>query len=443
MNQSNAVGYGVLDFPCGAERLSDGTTIIADAGDEQQLGSEILIVDPNGQIVWNYTEGLSFAHSALLLSNGNFLVTDTTNNRVIEISRHKEIVFSSDCWSNNTGKLSDGSHLNYPNDAHELSDGCLLITDRNNDRCVIVNRNGEVRWQYSENLRHPHNADPLDNGNILIADSDSNRVVEVNRDKQIVWSYGEGDGDLALGWPRDADRLANGNTLICDSKNSRVLEVTPDRQLVWQYGVDYFANFYDADRIENGNTLIVDQQHQRVFEVDPGGTVVWQFRNYRPAVRANAKLLNGSFKQESADGMPVGWQLMTRVAEGGGSVRWEKDEHGRPHPVLEFDRSGGVVLYQLVTVEGGKRYRVAAELRTSSMKEGSFACLQLAYRDEYGGWFEDILDSPRGTPLEGESQWTEDILDIVAPAGARAAEVRVLLLGPGEVHVRRFLMMTE
>jgi uncharacterized protein YndB with AHSA1/START domain len=437
----NSVGFGVLDFPCGAERLPDGTTIIVDAGDDQQLGSELLIVDENGRLIWNYTERLRFAHSAVLLPNGNFLVTDTTHNRVIEVTREGEVVFTSDDWSNGSGGLSDGSHLDYPNDAHALDDERLLITDRNNDRCVIVNRSGEVLWEYSENIRHPHNADPLENGNVLIADSDNDRVIEVNPDKEIVWSYGDQHGDSPLAWPRDADRLPNENTLICDSKNNRVIEITPEREIAWEYGVPYFANFYDADRLDNGNTLIVDQQHQRVFEVDHSGTVVWQFRNHRPTVTTTRRLSNGSFKEKDEDGMPAGWRLMSRVAEGGGSVSWQEDETGKDHPVLEFDRSGAVALYQLVTIRSGKRYRIAAELSTNDMSEGSFACLQLAYRDEYGGWFEDVFESPKGTLLEGTTEWTEDVLEVVAPEGARTVEVRVLLVGPGRAHIRRIMMI--
>ncbi|MBW8035945.1 MAG: PQQ-binding-like beta-propeller repeat protein, partial [Planctomycetes bacterium] len=186
--------YGVLDFPCGAERLANGDTLIADAGDEIRRGSEIIQVDRNGQIVWSYTENLIFAHSAQRLPNGNTLITDTTHNRVIEVTYEKEVVFDSNLWGGGTGKLSDGSHLSYPNDAHVMSDGNLIITDRNNDRCVIADKAGKMLWQYSEGIKHPHNADPLPNGNVIIADSDQNRIIEVNRDKRIVWSYGDKEG---------------------------------------------------------------------------------------------------------------------------------------------------------------------------------------------------------------------------------------------------------
>jgi len=254
--------------------------LITDAGDETEQGSEIIEVNPEGQIVWRFGEGLKFAHSAKRLKNGNTLITDTTNNQVIEVNPEGEIIFTSDNWGNGTGKLSDGSHLHYPNDAHQLEDGNLLVTDRNNNRCIVVDHKGNIIWFYNEGIQHPHNCDMLPNGNILIADSDHHRVIEVNCKKEIVWEYGDGSRDI-INWPRDADRLENGNTLITDSKNSRIIEVTPNRDVVWSFKPRYFADFYEADKLENGNVLISDQQHKQVVEVDPYGNIVWSFRKYR------------------------------------------------------------------------------------------------------------------------------------------------------------------
>ncbi|HUT19625.1 MAG TPA: PQQ-binding-like beta-propeller repeat protein, partial [Anaerolineae bacterium] len=235
----------VLYFPCDVERLPDGHTLITDAGDLRSAGSKVLEVDLWGRVVWRYMGDLRFAHSGKRLPNGNTLIADTNNNRVIEVTRAGEIVFTSDDFGAGTGHLSDGSRLKYPNDAHPLDDGTLLITDRNNNRCVIASREGRVTWEYAHAIRHPHNCDPLPSGNVLIADSDGHTVVEVNRAKRVVWSYGDGKPET-LCWPRDADRLTNGHTLITDSKNNRVIEVTAGGQIVWRYAVDHFANFYEA-----------------------------------------------------------------------------------------------------------------------------------------------------------------------------------------------------
>ncbi len=80
---------GRLDWPADVERLPTGNTLITDAGYWSGQGSEILEVDLLGNIVWKYDKDLRFAHSAKLLPNRNILVTDTSNNRIIEINDHR------------------------------------------------------------------------------------------------------------------------------------------------------------------------------------------------------------------------------------------------------------------------------------------------------------------------------------------------------------------
>lgn len=429
-----------LFFPCDVERLANGNTLITDAGDLQSAGSKVLEIDPWGRIVWRYTGNLRFAHSAKRLANGNTLIADTNNNRVIEVTPEGQIAFTTDEWSAGSGLLSDGSHLHYPNDAHLLDDGTLLITDRNNDRCVVATRDGQVVWEYAEGIRHPHNCDPLPNGNVLIADSDGRAVLEVNRAKRVVWSYGAGRPEL-LAWPRDADRLPNGNTLITDSKNHRVIEVTPAGQIVWQYAVNYFANFYEADKLPNGNVLISDQQHKQVLEVDGAGQVVWSWRNYTMERPINPRLVNGSFRERGADGLPTGWILATRLAEGGGEVIWDEDAHPRPCPGIAYDRLGAAYLQQYVAATPGQRYTFTGQVRTAGLKTAA-AYLQLAFVDDLGGYVGDVLTQPKGQPFSGDTDWTQDTFEAVAPPNAACAEVRLCITGPGRMWVRGLMLFS-
>jgi hypothetical protein len=77
---------GNMEMPLAVERLPNGNTIIADAGDEAGFGSEIVEVDPVGNILWNYNEGLRFAHSGRRLRNGNTVITDSKNHRIIRVT---------------------------------------------------------------------------------------------------------------------------------------------------------------------------------------------------------------------------------------------------------------------------------------------------------------------------------------------------------------------
>ena len=429
---------GVLEFPCTAVRLANGNTLIVDAGDEVGAGSEVIEVDPCGQIVWHYGEGLRFAHSAARMRNGNTLIADTTNDRVIEVSSEKEIVFSTNDLGG-ANVLSDGSRLEYPNNALELPDGNLLITDRNSNRCLILDHQGQVDWQYDQ-VKHPHNAELLENGHFLVADSDGNRIVEVTREKEIVWSYGDGSPEM-LSWPRHARRLPDGNTLITDSKNSRIIEVTPGGETIWTYQVGYFAKFYTADKLASGNVLISDQQGHRVLEVDPAGATVWEFRNYVYPNPIHPQLRNGDFQEREEWGWPRDWILVTRLSEGGGEVIWDEDARPGPAPGMAYDRDGALLLQQTVQAVPGTTYHLTGQIRTADLDDG-FAFLQLAFVDALGAALHDAPDIPRGRALMKTSPWVQDHVQATAPDRATAMEVRLFIKGRGKAWVKGLRLRT-
>jgi hypothetical protein len=236
----------VLRNPHDVDRLTNGHTLITDGGDPSGAQSRVIEVDAAGNTTWSFAAGLDFAHSAERLPNGNTLISDTGHDRVIEVNPAGNIV-----WNSQNVTLSDGSHLNYPNDADWLSAGNhLLITDRDNHRALEIRRDGTVIWQFgvtgqpgsdATHLRGPHNADRLSNGNTLIADSSNNRILEVTPAGAIAWQYAPTGADH-LDWPRDADRLdsrrsplGDGNTLISKADTGHVIEVTPAGMIVWSY----------------------------------------------------------------------------------------------------------------------------------------------------------------------------------------------------------------
>jgi hypothetical protein len=430
---------GNMEMPLAVERLPNGNTVIADAGDEAGFGSEIIEVDPVGNILWNYNKGLKFAHSGRRLRNGNTLITDTTNNRLIEVTPDKMIVMNSDEWGGGKGKLSDGSHLHYPNEAFELEDGTFLVTDRNNDRCIQVDRAGNVMWAFEKELHHPHNANPLSNGNILISDSDGNRILEINRKKEIVWSYGDGSIET-LWWPRGAIRLANGNTVITDSKNHRIIEVTPEGETVWKFQTAHVDKFYITHATREGTFLIAcTDGHHQVIEVDRAGNIVWLFRNYRRPTPIYAKLTNGFFKEVGPDGLPEHWVLATRLSEGGGKVIWDTTSKPHPYPGLEYDRPGALFLQQGIAVEAGATYRIGAEIKTVDVK--GTACLHMDFFDALGGSLHHVItEMPSGEYFAGTNDWTNDMFEARVPPRAAFAELRLFINDAGKAFIRKVMM---
>jgi outer membrane protein assembly factor BamB len=269
------------------------------------LTSEVILLDnENKMALWIYdgqdVGGLLFAHNAELAGK-EIVISDTEHDRVIVIEAANDI-YSSDPGFQMVWNSDDdtGLSLDYPNDANFLANGNLLITDRDNHRVIEVNRStGEIEWQFGvtdqpgnddEHLNGPHNADRLSDGNMIVADSLNYRILEVDPQGDIVWEYAPSGGD-ALNWPRDADVLDNGNVLITDSyfyrggvpgaTEGRVIEVTRAGEVVWEYKISFltFSDAYEADKLDNGNILISfpGLANGAVKEVDYSTRqVVWQ-----------------------------------------------------------------------------------------------------------------------------------------------------------------------
>jgi hypothetical protein len=151
----------------------------------------------------------------------------------------------------------DWTHVN---DVDKISDGQYLVSLRNFDQVIVVNRSTkDIDMRLGADGDHntlfeQHNPDYLESENgtptLLVADSENDRIVE----------YARRDGAWTLtweltgpfNWPRDADRLPNGNTLITDSLNHRVVEVTPNGRIVWETYTPWAP--YDAERLGHGGS---------------------------------------------------------------------------------------------------------------------------------------------------------------------------------------------
>jgi hypothetical protein len=115
-------------------------------------------------------------------------------------------------------QFTAGGTLNGAAFASRLSNGNTLITDSNNNRVVEVDAKDAVVWEYLTNMEPGSNATPLptrairlNNGDTLISDQFNQRVIEVTPDKRIVFQQGQlnapGNGTNQLNGPYDAKRI--------------------------------------------------------------------------------------------------------------------------------------------------------------------------------------------------------------------------------------------
>jgi len=173
----------------------------------------------------------------------------------------------------------DWTHIN---DVDKIADGQYLVSVRNFDQVIVVNRSTkaiDMRLGSDgdhDTLHEQHNPDYLESENgtptLLVADSENDRIVEYARrggEWKRTWTL---TGPFK--WPRDADRLPNGNTLVTDSLNHRVIEVTPRGRVVWETYAPWAP--YDSERIGTGDgsngPTIADMNATGNYTLD-GGTV--------------------------------------------------------------------------------------------------------------------------------------------------------------------------
>ncbi|MEE4312464.1 MAG: hypothetical protein V2J62_11415, partial [candidate division KSB1 bacterium] len=166
---TSGIGPNQLSGPSDAIYLSDnGHILICDQGN-----SRIIEVNPATNLIeWIYMNGNEFnpvdiEYSAM---TNEVLVTDQKNHRVFFLEKNTDNI----TWQfGTTGVASKtDSTLNTPTDADLLLNGNILICDSKNSRLLEVNRSGDVVWSFQHRpLINLRDADRLpDNRTIVIAD---------------------------------------------------------------------------------------------------------------------------------------------------------------------------------------------------------------------------------------------------------------------------------
>ena len=220
--------------------------------------------------------------------------------------------------------------------------GDVLIADKDNNRLLIVDPQGRVRWQFprpgdlaaGQSFKVPDDAFFTPDGRRIVATEEDDQVVSVIdvATRRIVFRYGRpGRPGSAPGYlhnPDDALMLPDGNLLLADIKNCRLLVLPLDAHSPstvlgrttsqclhnppWRWGSPN-----GAFPMRNGHYLVTEINGHWVDEIDLSGRVYWSVQV--PAVR---------YPSDSNE-----------VAPG----RYLTVDYSTPGQVVMFDRAGQVV----------------------------------------------------------------------------------------------------
>ena len=221
----------------------DGLTIVAN-DETHEVIDRIDIA--TGKITWQYGHynragsGAGFVHTpddAYPLANGDIVVADIENCRVMEISPTKQIVHQ---WGT-TRDCVAGAPATYgrPNGDTPLPDGGILITEITGSRVVRLAADGHVVFDIHVPVHYPSDAQLNSDGNVVVADyNNPGAVVIVSPAGKLLWRYGPTSGAGRLDHPSLATPLPDGTIVINDDFRHRLVIVDPaTNKIVWQYGV--------------------------------------------------------------------------------------------------------------------------------------------------------------------------------------------------------------
>ena len=237
--------------------LSNGNLLVHAAANRV---IEVSATDPTAPIAWEWIAkpvapytGAVEIHAFERLPDGNTLVAETGNLRILEINPKGEIVKSVPIQTDRPDSHHDTRRV------RKTSAGTYLVCHEPLGLVREYDARGVIVWEYAIPLskdREPSSGQQghgtavfhamrLPSGNTLIAGGNNNRVLEVNPAKEIVWSVDRDelkdlDGNpIRLAWVTSLQVLPNGNVIIGNTHagpdQPQLIEVTRDKKVVWTF----------------------------------------------------------------------------------------------------------------------------------------------------------------------------------------------------------------
>lgn len=255
----DAAGKVTWKYPAATrdgEVLPNGNLLLTLSKTKAYPGGAVVEVTRDQKVVWEYKGTQTEVNTAVLLENGNILLTEAGNKpRLLEVARDGSIkveiplgcqVTNHHMQSRMARKLPNGHYL-VPQDktVREYDAAGKVVWERQSPESTLDNRTFCC-------LRN-------DAGHTLISLTVGSHLIEVDPAGKIVWELRDGDlpgvpvnRTTALAW------LPNGNIVFSNyaarAPQAKVVEITRDKKVVWTYtdattqGVHEFQLLDDAGK---------------------------------------------------------------------------------------------------------------------------------------------------------------------------------------------------
>jgi hypothetical protein len=270
--------------PSDAAALGGYNVLIADRGNNR-----VILVSPQKEILWEYDfTGIrpgSGADDAFFADEGKSVIVNLEHQQVIEvIDRASKAV----TWEYGVlGKRgSRDGELDYPDDAYKLANGDVMVADIRNCRILEIAPDKHIVRQAGVTgrcggappmLASPNGDTPLPNGHVLVSTINDHGLTELDGDWRPVLKL-----TLPLRYPSDPQMTKAGNFLISDyARAGRIIEIDHAGTLVWDYtaaGEGGLNHPSLAIELPDGDIMANDDLNHRVIVVDKATKkIVWQY----------------------------------------------------------------------------------------------------------------------------------------------------------------------
>lgn len=260
---------------------------------------KLAIVEPGGAVSWEFANRHD-VHDVQVLPNGNIL-THTSPTNVVEVTPEKTIA-----WKYEAKKKPGYRGRIEIHAFQRLPDGNTLVAESGNSRLVEVDKSGKIVVEVPLSVAKPdahrdtRRVRKLASGNYLVCHEATGTVREYDPAGKTVWEYTldlagrpasgghgvEGHGTAVF----NALRLPSGNTLIAGGNANRVIEVNPAKEVVWSVEQKELPGITLAwvtglQVLPNGNVIIgnchAGPDNPQLIEVTRDKKVVWTFRDFK------------------------------------------------------------------------------------------------------------------------------------------------------------------
>jgi outer membrane protein assembly factor BamB len=273
------------ETPAEASALGNLNVLIADRGNNR-----LLEVSPDKKILWEYDfdlpkSGLG-ADDAFFTDGGAHIIAgleEWQEIELIDVATHAVI------WSYGVpGKGgSKAGELHTPDDPYMLPNGDVIVADIGSCRILEISPDQKIVRQYGladqcgtdpGELNKPNGDTPLPDGHVLVSNIRGHDLIELDQDWKPVFSM-----VLPLAYPSDPQMTKAGNILVAGYTDpGKILEVAKDGTIVWQQaypeGDLRLKRPSLAVELPNGNILANDDQDHRVIVIDKAThQIVWQY----------------------------------------------------------------------------------------------------------------------------------------------------------------------